>query len=344
MTHVDLIPISDARRWDDILSEFQGWDVYARRGYVSAASGDASMLAVVRSGSGSLAVPFVPRPLPEGDGQDAESPYGYPGVLVNGEVSECWDMLSQTLAEHGVVNLFLRLHPFADPAPCADLLIGPPHATAWIPLDEGRDAAFSGRGCATHRTQVNQARRMGFTTAVRVAPTTEELAEFKELYDVTMDRVDAADAYRFDDAYYERLRGGLLDDLVLVSTVDGPGMTVAAALMLCGPRYGHYHLGGRRGDTHNAAVKLLFEAMADEAGRRGLAGVHLGGGLTDAPDDSLLRFKQRIGRGRAQFHSAGLICDSVRHRQLIDDWSARSGAAPVWFQAYRQPNLTESER
>ena len=99
MSQVDLVPIgSDAPRWDEIVSEFKNWDVYARQGYVAAASGDAAMLAVVRTRAGSLAVPFVPRPLPNGEGEDAESPYGYPGVLVSGDVSECWDMLRRALS------------------------------------------------------------------------------------------------------------------------------------------------------------------------------------------------------------------------------------------------------
>ena len=73
-----------------------------------------------------------------------------------------------------------------------------------------------------------------------------------------------------------------------------------------------------------------------------LNAIHLGGGVTKADDDSLLQFKRRIGRGRSHYRVAGLVCDAARHQRLIDDWRGRSGRAPAWFQAYRQPLALEN--
>lgn len=343
MSHVELIAITDgAERWDGVLASFSGADLYARHGYVSAAAGDNALLAAVQGTAGALAVALVPHALPGGEGYDAESPYGYPGVLTRGDVADCWPALRQALATRGIVNLFMRLHPFADHSPCAELLIGPPHTTAWIPLHEGRAQAFAGGECATHRSQVNRARKLGFTTTIRVAPTTADLAGFRQLYDRTMERLSAGTAYRFDDTYYTRLAAGLGDDLALVSVIDAAGTAMVQALLLCGGLFGHYHLSARRDDVHNAAGNLLFEAMADHGATRGLHGIHLGGGMTKADDDSLLQFKRRIGRGRAHYRVAGLVCDAARHQQLIDDWRGRSGRPPVWFQAYRQPIALEN--
>ena len=342
MSRVEVISIAEeAARWDGALCGFAEMDVYARYGYVRAAGGDDALLALVHGAGGDLAVPLVPQALPHGDGHDAESPYGYPGILVRGEVADCWPLLGQALAERGIINVFLRLHPFADHAACAHLLIGAPHATAWIPLAEGRAQAFAGGDCATHRSQVNRARRLGFTTSICVAPSREDLASFRQLYDQTMERLSAGTAYRFTDSYYARLSEGLGDDLVLVSVVDATGIAVVQALLMCGPRYGHYHLSGRRDDVHNAAGNLLFEAMADHGATRGLQGIHLGGGVSASEDDSLLQFKRRIGRGRSHYRVAGLICDEERHQCQIDGWCRSSGRSPTWFQAYRQPYAVE---
>ncbi len=343
MSQVEITTISaGSERWNGVLSSFDGVDVYAQHGYVHAAAGDDALLVHVRTPAGEMAVPLLPRRLPEGEGYDAESPYGYPGLLTRGEVATCWPLLADTLAARGIVNLFLRLNPFADYAALAHLLIGAPHPTAWIPLTDGRTQAFAGGDCANHRSQVNRARRLGFNSTISIAPTSEVLRSFRALYDQTMERLSAGSAYRFNDTYYTRLAAGLGDDLALVSVIDAGGVAVAQALLMCGPRYGHYHLSARQGDVHNAAGNLLFEAMADHAATRGLAGIHLGGGMSVADDDSLLQFKRRIGRGRSHFRVAGLICDAARHERLINDWRSRSGRTPAWFQAYRQPIAMEN--
>ena len=344
MSEIEIIAAKEgADRWDRVLAGFAQVDVYARHGYVHAAAGDGALLVRVRAGAGEMAVPLVPQALPEGDGWDAESPYGYPGALMRGEVTACWPVLSEALAARGIVNLFLRLHPFSDHAACAHLLIGVPHPTVWIPLTEGRAQAFAGSHCATHRSKVNRARRQGFATTLTVAPSLDELRSFRTLYERTMERLAARPAYRFNETYYARLAAGLGEDLALVSVIDAGGTAVAQALMLCGPRHGHYHLGARRDDVHNPAGNLLFEAMADHAATRALQGIHLGGGMSASEDDSLLQFKRRIGRGRSHYRVAGLVCDPVRHQHLIDTWRQRSGRAPTWFQAYRQPLAIETK-
>jgi hypothetical protein len=342
MSQIDLVSIRDGQSvWESFLAAFADVDVYTRYGYVRAAAGDDAMLVRACDNHGTLVIPLVTRVLPQGNGFDAESPYGYPGVLARGDVTACWQQLGASLAERGVINVFLRLHPFADHAACSHLLIGPPHATAWIPLTEGRAQAFAGGSCASHRTKVNRTRREGYTTHITEAPNIDDLRAFRVLYDATMHRLNATDTYLFDDAYYQQLADGLGRDLVLVTVRDPAGDTFAQALMFCGPHYGHYHLSGRR-DVDNAAGNLLFEAMADHAAVRGLTGVHLGGGMSDSPDDSLLQFKQRLARGRSFYRVAGLVCDPARHQQLVNDWARRSGQTPKWFQSYRQPIALEN--
>ena len=125
--------------------------------------------------------------------------------------------------------------------------------------------------------------------------------------------------------------------------IDADGTVVAQALLLCGPRHGHYHLSARRDDAHNAAGNLLFEAMADHSAARGLEGIHLGGGMSASEDDSLLEFKCWIGRGRSHYRVAGLVCDPVRHQHLIDTWRHRSGPRADVVPGNRQPFAMETK-
>ena len=91
MDSVTIIRASDgASKWNGALESFDDVDVYSQHGYVQASAGDDALLAVVTRNGGSLALPLVPRILPEGSLYDAESPYGYPGVLTRGGFATCW--------------------------------------------------------------------------------------------------------------------------------------------------------------------------------------------------------------------------------------------------------------
>jgi hypothetical protein len=104
-----------------------------------------------------------------------------------------------------------------------------------------------------------------------------------------------------------------------------------------GPRWAHYHLGARRADSENHLMSFVFYRAMERAAEAGLAGLHLGGGASAAPDDSLLRFKRRFSDRLLQFRVARVIADAPRFNQLIEDWEARAGRPPAWLLGYRQP-------
>ena len=76
---------------------------------------------------------------------------------------------------------------------------------AAIPLTEGRAQAFAGGDCATHRSQVNRARRLGLATTLTLAPSLDKLRSFRTLHERTMERFAAGTAYRFRETYDARL-------------------------------------------------------------------------------------------------------------------------------------------
>ena len=340
---VTVTPVAEAAAWRAVLAGFAEADVYHDPAYVAAiAGGGRAELWSLADGDDALAVAIVRRPLPawlEESGHDAEIPNGYGAPLADGAGARLWPRLAEELGRHGIVNCFLRLHPFiphhVDPAWC----IGLPHPTVWIPLDAGAAGAFAGGRCATHRSQVSRAERLGHTVRCAAAPEAAALAGFRALYAATMERLAAAADYRFDDAYFAAL-AGLGARLALVEVHDAAGTLVNAALLLRGTQWCHYHLSARRDDAHNSSGHLLFTAAAAWAAGHGCRGIHLGGGTSGAADDPLLAYKRRIGRGDAEFRTAGVVTDPMRHAQLRERWARRAGRAPRWFQAYREPLVT----
>ena len=123
---------------------------------------------------------------------------------------------------------------------------------------------------------------------VRVTPLTPWFGAF---YRAAMAELEAAPIYFFADDYFDALTR--VDHYqVTVEDADGPA---AAALFIRGGGETYYHLGGRRaGDAVPGAMNLALAQGLRHGGEAGdLVGV-LGGGRTDAPDDSLLAFKRQL--------------------------------------------------
>lgn len=330
-----LVPLADDAAWRAALSELPA-DVYHDPAYVAAAADGAdAVLAVAGDGADRLVVPLILRRLPAwlGDaGCDAESPYGYAAPLVSGNGVQHWPVVRDGLAAAGVVNVFLRGHPGSGLPLPSDAWLMPGHPTVAIPLNDGEP--FAGGRCATQRSQVQRAGRAGLHAEV-VCPV-GDLSEFRRLYDQTMARLEATDAYRFGDGYYATL-AGLGERLALITVRDGANRAQAAAMFFAGPEWAHYHLSGRDAEGGNLASHLLFPAAATWAAARGCRAIHLGGGTSADPADPLLAFKRRIGRADHTFAAGGVVCDQHRHQALLAAWSMRSGTTPRWFQGYRQP-------
>lgn len=337
MSTVTVIPSRDAQAWRAALGVFPDADVYHDPCFAGAAA--PADLWTVGDGADALAVILARQALPEWldeAGGDAETPNGYAAPLAIGAGERLWPALAAALAQAGVVNAFLRLHPFlphrVDPA----WYLGAPHPTAWIPLEAGLSGAFAGGRCSTHRSQVSRAERLGHAVRLTLAPTAARLDGFRSLYDLTMQRLGASTGYRFEDGYFHALVG-LGDRLALVEVTDAAGVLVNAALFMRGAAWCHYHLSARGEQAHNSSGHLLFTAAAAWAAEHGCRGIHLGGGTSAEPTDPLLVYKRRIGRGDAEFRTAGVVVDAERHQRLRAEWSQRSGRPGRWFQAYREP-------
>lgn len=293
----------------------------------------------VSEGHDALVLPHLRVPI-DGELRDVQSAHGYGGPLATTTdddfLRRAWTAAKGALTEEGVVACFLRLHPLAENARFLDgtATLRDDRPTVSIEVSRGNEGAALGN----HRNMLARATRLGLSHEV-LRPTPDDLDAFAALYDRTMDRLAAGEAYRFPRAYLATLATGLGDALSLARVCAPGGRVLAAALALWGPTSGDYHLAARDDEGDNCAGNLLLDALTREARRRGLSALHLGGGRTARPDDALWRFKSRVGTGRHVFRTAGLVLDRSRYDELITDWTLGPGrgSRPHWFLGWRQP-------
>lgn len=268
---------------------------------------------------------------------DFQSCNGYGGPLATVEadadfLAGAWTAWAAQVAAQGCVAAFFRLHPLLgnEAALPAHATIREDRQTVFISLAQGLEAMWE-RAEGSHRRQVNKARRQG---AVIRWGGRAEWTRFERVYGEAMARLGAPASLRFSGEYFERLQA--LPGAELAS-LEQDGRCDGGAVFLLGNRWAHYHLGAREPASGSHVMNSLLQAGTEAAATRGLAGIHLGGGRTAAPDDLLLRFKRNLGGEPRSFRVALVVTDPVKFEELNAAWAVRAGRSPGWLLGYRQP-------
>jgi serine/alanine adding enzyme len=259
------------------------------------------------------------------------TPYGYGGPVVVGRESaeRFWDEYGKWCSANGVVTTFVRFHPLLGnrrdtPSP---MRVEPLGGTIAWRLDEGDPFERMHRH---HRRLARKAEKAGVETAPSVAP--PSLDRFVRLYELTMERKDAAGFYYFPPEYWRALETGLREHIVLFEADQD-----AALLCFATPPWFHYHLGASSEEARKVgANNLLFCAAARWAATEGYTRFHLGGGIGGRVD-SLFDFKRRFDPdGVLEMAIGKAIHDEHAYRALAGEEAGLDG----FFPAYRATTST----
>jgi hypothetical protein len=337
---------TDSPQWRQVLSSAPH-DFYHLPEYVSLCAGHErgrpAALFVADAGR-SLLLPLIIRPIPYG-GDDATSPYGYPGPVVVGAdggqfLNRGMKVGVRLLASLGIASLFVRTHPLLNlnpPEGCGVLVRG--GDTVSVDLTVSSTEHWR-QTRADHRSGINRAIRAGSTA--ELDPEWLHLTSFVHLYRTTMERVGADPFYFFDESYFQGLRMALADKLHLWTVKRRDGELASAALFVETGGIVQYHLAASDPRfSRESPTKLLLHRVRAWAKDRGNHILHLGGGL-GTEDDSLLQFKAGFSPHRHRYHTVRIIVDPGRYRDLTELHAARAGpnTRPRFFPAYRAPSTT----
>lgn len=337
LTSVGDVRLVPGAEWDEVVARLGGLDTYTCAAYHRASAlleprGTRPVLLHYADSDGEMALPLLLRPLPAGWGWDATGAYGYGGPLARDGrgVPGFGPALDTWARENTVVTTFLRLHPVLANAefvpPSAELLrIG---ATVAWDVSPGRNLVEHVH--QHHRRAARRAERAGVEVTVVRRPSS--LDEFRELYEVTMRRQQAAPFFFFPAAYWEALLedDGVLEPVLVEGRLDGE--LVAALLCFEHGPWLHYHLGGSSDAGRSiGASNRCFLATAEWAQSRQLTGFHLGGGVGGSASSGLFTFKQRYDLDSVPlpFHIAKIVHDTELYRELAGT-TATAGFFPPW--------------
>jgi hypothetical protein len=263
-----------------------------------------------------LVAPLIVREIPGGEGLDASSPYGFPGLGYPGVPNRVpgaippLEPASVDWSPTGLVSAFIR-HRVGSRPPLAGTTVRNRVFLADLELPR--------KSRPSDRQQIRRNLRSGYEVRAVSGPDVSEadLAGFHQAYTQTMRRADAAERYFYDAAYFRGVLG--FADSWLLLAVEPGGAVAAGSLLARSDGLLHYYLSGTA-DAHlgDSPMKNIVTAICDLGEERSLP-VNLGGGLS-------------AGDALEEWHTSELVCDPEAYERLA---GGRDTAG--FFPAYRAP-------
>lgn len=326
---IQIIDITDRKRWDDIVCSFSNHDVYYLSGYVRAfeihGDGTPQLLYYEQDGLRAIYV-YMKRETAIEGWFDSITPYGYGGVLFEGDTSETnlktfWNAYVQKMKEESIVCNFVRYHPVLANA---------------VPMKEVSEVIDLGKTVAFHldspeviwqnivpknRNMIRKAEKNGIE--IHHAADMALFKDFVQIYNATMDKDHAEEYYYFGDEFYKSIHEDLNGHYeMFYATYEGK--IIAMSIMLFANKQMHYHLSGSVLEYRNLAPSnLLLYKAALWGCEHGYKTLHLGGGVGSG-EDNLYKFKAAFNReSDYQFSIAKMIFDLEKYDALVAERAAR---------------------
>lgn len=326
-----VLTIEEADEWNEIVKSFKQWDVYYLCEYAKSLQlhGDGvPLLFYVEYGNRRLCYvamkvdiaqsSVLKQCLPENQYFDMEVPYGYGGALVSEEWDENANMQfeiewNEYCKTNKIVSQFFRFHPLMGNYNSLGSIVEYKYLKDTIYIDTSDKDIVVRNMDTKNRNMVRKAQKVGVSI---FKDRGENLTEFIQIYNETMDRTKASDYYYFDRNYFMYLINTMKQNIIFFyAMLDGE--IIASAMFFYNERYMHYHLSGAKTKYMKMApTNLLLYEAAIWAADRGIEKLHLGGGVES--EDSLFQFKKKFNKnGRCKFWIGKKVFDQNAYDKLL---------------------------
>lgn len=307
---IKIINLSQSSEWDEIVKSFADHDVYYLSGYVRAfhIHGDGDPFLLYYEGAGLRAIyVYMRRPTAIEGVYDSVTPYGYGGVLFEGDVTESgirafWDEYVVTMREENIVDNFVRYHPVLGNAASMRAVSEVVDLGRTIAIDLSSPEIIWDNVTGKNRNMIRKAEKSG--VVIRHGKGLELLQDFKRIYNSTMAKDHAEEYYFFGDAFYESICRDLSGNYELFYAVYD-SQIIAMSIVIFTNKQMHYHLSGSLFEyRHLAPSNLLLYKAALWGHEQGFKTFHLGGGV-GSNEDNLYKFKAAFNKNSDYRFSIG---------------------------------------
>ena len=320
---IELFNLSEAEQWDACVKSFAEWDVYYLSGYVKAfhihGDGDPFLLYYEDNGLRAIYV-YMRRPTALPGVYDSVTPYGYGGVLFEGNISveSCnvfWNAYVGKMTEEHIVDNFVRYHPvLRNSIPMKEVsnVIDLGHTIA---MDLTSPDIIWENIVSKNRNMIRKAEKNGIS--IEHGQGMELMDQFIDIYNATMRKDNAEEYYYFKRPFYESIDKDLKDNYEMFYAMY-EGRLIAMSIMIFANGRLNYHLSGSDIEYRNLAPSnLLLYKAALWGCEKGFKTFHMGGGVGSG-EDGLYKFKAAFNKNSDyQFSIGKQIFDQEKYNRLI---------------------------
>lgn len=321
---IRLIDLDHSAEWDDIVRSFAEYDVYYLSGYVKAfhIHGDGDPYLLYYEGDGLRAIyVYMRRPTSIEGVYDSVTPYGYGGVLFEGDVAETkrrdfWKEYLAVMAQEHIVDNFVRYHPVLRNSAPMKSISNVIDLGKTIAMDLASPEVIWDNIHSKNRNMIRKAEKNGIV--IEHGRGMELFDRFIGIYNATMDKDHAEEYYYFKRPFYESIHKDLRDNYEMFYAVY-EGKVIAMSIMIFANGRMNYHLSGSDLAYRNLAPSnLLLYKAALWGCEQGFKTFHLGGGVGSG-EDNLYKFKAAFNKNSDyQFSIGKQVFDQGKYDQLVN--------------------------
>lgn len=320
---IKIIGLTHSSEWDSIVCSFSEYDVYYLSGYVKAfhihGDGDPYLMYYEEGGLRAIYV-YMRRPTSLPGIYDSVTPYGYGGVLFEGDCSQeklesFWKAYVTAMKEEAIVDNFVRYHPVLNNAEPMRTLSEVIDLGKTIALDLSSPEIIWDNIISKNRNMIRKAEKNDIE--IRHGKDPSLYGDFRRIYNATMDKDHAEKYYYFGEGFYDSIHNDLSGNHELFYAVY-QGQIIAMSIMLFANNQMHYHLSGSLIEYRSLAPSnLLLYKAALWGCEQGFKTFHLGGGVGSG-EDNLYRFKAAFNKNSDYKFSIGKqVFDQIKYDELV---------------------------
>ena len=321
--------LDKAEQWDTVVRSFAEYDTYWLSGYVRAFQlhGDGEPILYHYEDGETRGINVVMKrdvaddihfrgTVDHGRYFDFASPYGYGGWLIEGEnADKLFAAYSDRLKDEGIISEFVRFHPMVKNHEKCAAFYEVAQLGEVVHMDLSSVDTIWENITSKNRNVIRKAIKSGVKIYNGRFP--EIYRQFREIYNLTMDKDHAEEYYYFGESFYR----SLLEDLpqnAQVFFAEKDGTIIAASIMLSANGRMNYHLSGSlREYSSLAPTNLLLYKAALWGSENGYRTLYLGGGVGSG-EDNLFKFKRAFFRGDLnRFYIGKKVYDQESYDELV---------------------------
>lgn len=272
---------------------------------------------------------------------DIISPYGYGGPLILEYQEGCKDKLlkdfqedfSKYCKENKIVSEFVRFHPIYNNGKDFLDFYDVSSIRKTVGTDLTKEDPFQEEFSKSTRKLIRRLLKEGVEYQIIEDPNKDDIEDFFKIYYSTMDRNEASDFYYFTKDYFYKCLELFGKDIIIINVLID-NITVASAFYIRGDGIIHAHLSGTLQEYIKYSPAYIIKYATILWGKdHGYRLVHYGGGTTNSPDDSLLKFKKKFTKDTLFDFSIGKkIWDKDVYDHLVNQTNSQDSS---FFPQYR---------